>query len=83
MSATAERPTKKREQEQRDFIARLSLMKDEAMRLGLVRTAHAFSHARETFHSEEAAGPLTVAGYELADILRGRQVQAPGVGRLR
>lgn len=53
-----------------DFISRLSLMKDEAMRLGLVRTSLSFS----CMEGSETRGPLWIAGYELGDILQGKQV---------
>ena len=45
-----------------DFIRRLVLMKEEAMRVGLPRTCHALEAATRE------------AGWELADICEGKQV---------
>ena len=44
-----------------NFISRLTLMAEEAMRLGLLRTSHALRQGEQS--------PVSVAGYELADIL--------------
>lgn len=61
--------TKKHTKAIDDFIFRLVNMKAEAMRIGLIRTSHALEE------------PQTVVGWEVADILDGKQVIPKGLTR--
>jgi hypothetical protein len=57
--------TPERRREIDSFISRLSLMKEEAVRLGLYRTHQALRQ------------PVHTVGYELADLLSGKQNEIP------
>ena len=63
-----------------DFARRLAAMKIEAGSLGLIRTMHAFDRPierhkdrNESRGEPQVMGPLAVVGWEIADIMEGKQ----------